>query len=1040
LRLCASITEHATAPDAGFGIENNRVVQKPAGFLNKSNFLKRRKTMKKKTIIVLAFIGLAVLLFSACGNETTSGGGPGIGTTAAVFTSLTADGSATATTTKLTLTFDKDITGLNAADITLDSGSTGAVKGSLTRTGTGVYELAVAGITAGGSVSVAASKSGYTITGGAKTITVYRYTAPTDIAAAFTNLTADGSDTATTTKLTLTFDKDITGLSAADIALDSGSTGAVKGSLTRTGTGVYELAVAGITAGGSVTVAAVSRPGYNITGWPKSVTVYCYVSPTDIAAAFTNLTADGSDTATTTKLTLTFDKDIAELSAEDITLDDGSTGAVKGSLTRTGTGVYELAVSGITAGGSVTVAVSKPGYNITGGAKTVTVYCYIVPVNTYSVNYNANGGTGTMEQSTFTRGAAHTLPPNTFTRSDHVFSGWALTAGGVAAYADCAGVTDLAAAGGSVTLYAVWEVATLVPGASLGAQLNWLEANAERDMKYIVEVRNPESISPRSLSYGGKTNITIHLKGVGGMKTVGLVSNGSLFTVGSGITLVLDGNITLQGRDGNTAPLVMVNNGGTFIMNPETKITGNTASANGGGVSVSGIFTMNGGEISGNASSSYGGGVYVANNGTFTKSGGTITGYADDTVTGNVVKNNAGVVQNNRGHAVYVSSERRRESTAGPEVNLNSGVLGSWLAAVVLTADTWADGNIPLSDGEQWFRFTANAGTQYLYASFGTLTRLYVQVYDGGGATVGSQTNLSGSTTYTTRTLTAGQEYYIRVTPYSSSYSGTYRILFGNLTINIASIAGLTAPVSGLKPVTGITENAQYSGTVSWSPAVSGTFAKSVVYTATITLSAKTGYTLQGVAANFFTVSGAATVSNSANSGVITAVFPPAAIGFEMVYVSGGSFQMGKELGTNGNGDCTPVHTVTLSGFYMGKYQVTQAQYQAVMGSNPSYFYSSPASGEVQGNRPVEWVSWYDAIVFCNKLSIAEGLTPAYRISGSTNPSDWGTVPTSSNSTWNAAVIVSGSTGYRLPTGACRKTPVFEPQFYIYSEIETLFP
>ena len=106
----------------------------------------------------------------------------------------------------------------------------------------------------------------------------------------------------------------------------------------------------------------------------------------------------------------------------------------------------------------------------------------------------------------------------------------------------------------------------------------------------------------------------------------------------------------------------------------------------------------------------------------------------------------------------------------------------------------------------------------------------------------------------------------------------------------------------------------------------------------------------------------------------------------------------------------------------MGKYQVTQEQYLAVMGTNPSYFHGGsarePASGEVQERRPVETVSWYDALVFCNRLSIMEGLTPAYSISGSTNPNDWGTVPTSNNATWNAVQIVSGSTGYRLPTEA----------------------
>jgi len=91
--------------------------------------------------------------------------------------------------------------------------------------------------------------------------------------------------------------------------------------------------------------------------------------------------------------------------------------------------------------------------------------------------------------------------------------------------------------------------------------------------------------------------------------------------------------------------------------------------------------------------------------------------------------------------------------------------------------------------------------------------------------------------------------------------------------VNIAAIQGLAVPTTGGTPVTAITENAQYNGTVSWSPAVSGAFAASNQYIATITLSPKSGYTLQGVTANFFTVAGA-TATNAVNSGVITAVFP----------------------------------------------------------------------------------------------------------------------------------------------------------------------
>lgn len=91
--------------------------------------------------------------------------------------------------------------------------------------------------------------------------------------------------------------------------------------------------------------------------------------------------------------------------------------------------------------------------------------------------------------------------------------------------------------------------------------------------------------------------------------------------------------------------------------------------------------------------------------------------------------------------------------------------------------------------------------------------------------------------------------------------------------ITTAAIEGVTAPVKGAKPVTKITGD-QFTGTVTWSPAVDSTFAASTTYTATITLTPKAGYKLDGVAANFFTVEGATSVSNNANSGVVTAVFP----------------------------------------------------------------------------------------------------------------------------------------------------------------------
>ena len=121
----------------------------------------------------------------------------------------------------------------------------------------------------------------------------------------------------------------------------------------------------------------------------------------------------------------------------------------------------------------------------------------------------------------------------------------------------------------------------------------------------------------------------------------------------------------------------------------------------------------------------------------------------------------------------------------------------------------------------------------------------------------------------------------------------------------------------------------------------------------------------------------------------------------------------------------TPTHSVTLSGFYMSKYLVTQELYQAVMGNNPSSFQGAehpPAAGETQGKRPVEMVSWFDALVFCNTLSVQDGLTPVYSIKSSTDPAAWGDVPTSTThenyADWNAVTMAVSANGYRLPTEA----------------------
>ena len=138
----------------------------------------------------------------------------------------------------------------------------------------------------------------------------------------------------------------------------------------------------------------------------------------------------------------------------------------------------------------------------------------------------------------------------------------------------------------------------------------------------------------------------------------------------------------------------------------------------------------------------------------------------------------------------------------------------------------------------------------------------------------------------------------------------------------------------------------------------------------------------------------------------------------EMVMVQGGTFRMGSPRGTGLNIE-RPVHNVTLGDFLLGRYEVTQGQYFEITGKMPSSRKTNPEDDGPDGwmKLPVEMVSWYEALVFCNKLSVMENLEPAYRINGSANPDDWGEIPqVQMASPWNSPEVAAGAGGYRLPT------------------------
>lgn len=108
-----------------------------------------------------------------------------------------------------------------------------------------------------------------------------------------------------------------------------------------------------------------------------------------------------------------------------------------------------------------------------------------------------------------------------------------------------------------------------------------------------------------------------------------------------------------------------------------------------------------------------------------------------------------------------------------------------------------------------------------------------------------------------------------------------------------------------------------------------------------------------------------------------------------LIFIEGGTFTMGSDAGLDTE---KPAHKVTVSSYHISKYQITQKDWSAIMGSNPS---------EMDGDYfPVENVNWYDAVQYCNKRSLKENLTPCYTING------------------EIVTCNFDANGYRLPTEA----------------------
>ncbi|MDX9695496.1 MAG: SUMF1/EgtB/PvdO family nonheme iron enzyme [Bacteroidales bacterium] len=129
-----------------------------------------------------------------------------------------------------------------------------------------------------------------------------------------------------------------------------------------------------------------------------------------------------------------------------------------------------------------------------------------------------------------------------------------------------------------------------------------------------------------------------------------------------------------------------------------------------------------------------------------------------------------------------------------------------------------------------------------------------------------------------------------------------------------------------------------------------------------------------------------------------------------MIFIEGSTYNMG-DIYEEGSTTEIPVHQVQLSNFYLSNTELTQGAWAEYM---PGKNYDAG----IGTLYPVYYITWYEIIKYCNLRSIAEDLDPCYTIANSTDPSEWGEVPTSSNGTWNSVICNWDTNGYRLPTEA----------------------
>ena len=449
----------------------------------------------------------------------------------------------------------------------------------------------------------------------------------------------------------------------------------------------------------------------------------------------------------------------------------------------------------------------------------------------------------------------------------------------------------------------------------------------------------------------------------GGGGGIHITSNSTSSVPGS---LILEsGKIWQNNADGSNGGGVYIDSDCALTMKGGS-IDGNTVknstSSHGGGVFVYGTFTMENGIITNNRSEQgNGGGVNIGSKGTFTMIDGTIS------------DNDAGTTGGGVNLGAY-------GAFPGATMTLKGGTISGNRAS-------YNGGGVSVSTGD----FTMSGGT------IGG-TKLNTAKIGGGVYVDGPNSNFimtGGTISGNTATQKGG---------------GVYVSSTSSFTLGSSSAAVASSPViSENKKTDNSTNNVYLDGTIL---VIGGALNKSVG-SGNIGISMAT----QGEFTSDWSKSGLPdTTFFFSDDTERTVALSGSELSLNLVRVKGGSCTLNNKQ-------------VTLSDFWISPYEVTQAEFENIMTGNangitPNFNHkdTSLESGEVQKRRPADTVRWFEAIVYCNLLSIKEGLTPCYTIKGSTDPADWRGRPDSqiheNYNCWNSVTCNFDADGYRLPTEA----------------------